>query len=447
MSTVNHKSSELAVFLQAVSSLELQLEKKRLALNLLQFYSSDIAFKLLSEFSEDGMISQSDITGFLNDWHVDTCSTEIRGLFLDFCQIRSVMDYSSYLYMTVPAAYLDKQPSNLTVQSLSEEVRFKLESAIVLFLMKELKFQRDIEKRRLALLDCKRFDIQELFHSIDSNSKGYLKFEDLIQFLETYDLHFDTNAWAALLFRAKKKRCINTTKEKLTFTDFHDLIYPVTFFEQLMQRDMDECLHYLDKQEQGYVTKLDLKSKARTTVHTPVKDNKASDSQETGKFGTTKKINSQITTKAHSGIKPSQQNTAERPKTKKSPQKDFLSPFYQVSEDGLKMMNLTINSDIFETDSVYHDGVIDRSQLRYTNRETTPSKSLSYSLTSREMTPTKDTSIKEGKNKTADRQSTSGDAWIHYNRDYSTVYGHKTLPSKFVRYYMTLKAAADLMYA
>lgn len=437
MSTVNEKSSDLAVFLQAVASLETQIEKKRLALNLLQFYSSEVAFNILTEFSTGKLISQADLAAFLKDWQVETTNTEIRGIFLEFCPIRSVMDYASFLLLTMPEAYLDKKDARISLESLSEELRFKLESALVLFLMKELKFQKEIETRRLHLLSSKKVGILELFRLIDVQRKGFVNYQDVAGFLESFDLKFDANSWASLLFRAKKKRCVNVHKEKISFTDFHDLVYPVTFFEKLIQREMDDCIVYLDEKEQGNTSKKvpAIAENPNALYETPQKNIQK---EKYGSHeGTGKDTLSKFTTKPQTSKKPSNQPTATKSE-KKSPLKQrtsFLSPFHNVSDDERGMMYLTSKSDLFESDNSVHDIYLGQDWGQFKGQ-----RILMSQANSKPAEP--DILSIEVTDEEGDKPSL-----IPFNKDYSKEVGGKCLPSKYVRYFLSLKEAADIMYA
>lgn len=412
MSTANDKSAELAIFIQAVASYEAQIEKGRLALNLLQFYSPDIAFTILTEFCPGGVISQNDLSDFLKDWQVPVTSTEIRGIFLDFCSVRSVMDYQSFLLMTLPGAYLEKKAFRFTLESLTEETRFKLESSIVLFLLKELKFQRDIEQRRLRLVANERNSIIELYRLLDFNGRGYVKFEDVAAYLSSFNLEFESSAWANFVFRAKKHKSLNPQIEKITFTEFHDLLFPVTFFEMHIESSLPGCLKYLDLKEQGmtpdFVKPISI-SVEKENLFTPKKG-----------INEAKKPDSQ-----------SQQETAAHT-IKKSAKKEvsFFTPFYEIqAEDQEKVLMALSNQGsgwLNDTDqdlklSVSHDH-------QSKNKEDCPI----FSKESSPKRPSLNNSAIENK--------------LDFEVDYSRCFTHKQLPSKFSRYLLTMKEASNALY-
>ena len=415
MSTVNEKCLELAVFLQAVASYEAQIEKGRLALNLLKFYSPQVAFKILTEFCPGGVISQNDLADFLKDWQVVTTASQVRGIFLDFCAVRSIMDYQSYLLMTLPSAFLDKKRSEITLESLSEELRFKLESSLVLFFMKELKFQSEIEQRRVKLIQNFPHSILALYQMVDPSRRGYVKYEDVAQFLNSYNLEFEMHAWTSLVFRAKKRRCFNAQNEKITFTEFHDLLYPIQFLEQAIEGNVGECLSYFDLKEQGNTPEFPLSQLASTDKesrqhHTPQKSGNQYKSATL----------SDLETAAHSNKKSGKKEVS------------FFNPFYEIhSEDQGKVLFALSNPGtewMTESDRGYEPGI----QFHRSSKKTPSAESR---LLSKEESPLKEEDAQLEKR-----------GCLDFNADYSRHFQLKQLPSKFSRYLITLKEASNTMY-
>ena len=237
---------ELATLLQAVAAYEYQVEASRLALNVLPFYTPNLAYQLLTEFCPGGLLSHSDFQEFLDDWKVEYTQTTLKGLLMDFSPIRNIMDYHEFLMMTSPSSTIDKRENDLNLGTISEELRFKLESSLVLFILKELKYQDEVEKRRLKLFSAFSYDMFQLFSLIDYDAKGLLTFEDTKRFVKSSGLEFDHQHWDSLVFRAKKSRYIHPKQESISFMEFHDLIFPVTYFMIQAQKDISNWLNYLD---------------------------------------------------------------------------------------------------------------------------------------------------------------------------------------------------------
>lgn len=177
---------------------------------------------------------------------MEYAETSIKGLFLEFSPIRNIFDYEDFLLMTSPKSFFEKKETGLSLKSISDELRFKIESSLVLFLMKEVRYQEQIEKMRLQLFAKHQLDLLELFRLVDLQRNGYLAFSDLRSFFEVCGLEFELCHWESLVFRAKKKKSNNLRCETILFMEFHDLLYPITFFEILSQKDYGKWVSYLD---------------------------------------------------------------------------------------------------------------------------------------------------------------------------------------------------------
>ena len=161
--SIGQCSLDLAMFLQAVAACESHVEKSRLALNLLPYYAPSLAFSLLVEGCAGNIFSQADLSKFLQDWRIDFCSTSLKGMMMDFCPIRNIISYEDFLTITTPKSFCERKHSTLDTNSVSDDLRFKIESSLVLFFLKEIKYQREVERTRLRLFKTYKKDIFELF--------------------------------------------------------------------------------------------------------------------------------------------------------------------------------------------------------------------------------------------------------------------------------------------
>lgn len=245
MSDSTH-SQDLAILLQSISLCEASVEKSRMALSLLPYYTPSLGYRILSEFSSAGLVTLKDISDFLVDWKVDFSPGSLKGFFLDFCPIRNVFEYEDFLLFTSPKSMSEKKETELTLEGLSEDLRFKIESSLVLFFLKEIKYQTLIEKNRLKLFTDHRYNVMDLYLTIDKHKLGAIDYQQMKSFMDSIGLVFEIQNWDNLLFRAKRHRSQNPKGEVLTFTEFHDLIYPITFFEILSQKEYTKWINYFD---------------------------------------------------------------------------------------------------------------------------------------------------------------------------------------------------------
>jgi len=249
MASPNQCSLDLCILLQGIANCETMVEKSRLALNLLPYYSPAVCYKIMSEFCPAGIISQKDIITFLDEWKVDYCDTSVKGLLMDFCPIRNIFDYEDFLLMTAPKSLSEKKEVELPLSEMSDDLRFKLESSLVLFFIKELKYQKEVEKLRLKVIGTHKRDILALFNIIDKQGAGVIDCNQVKRLMDLHGLEFEANDWDNLVFRAKKLRSSNPRAETIYFTEFHDLIYPITYFEILGQKEYSQWINYLDTGE------------------------------------------------------------------------------------------------------------------------------------------------------------------------------------------------------
>ena len=84
---------------------------------------------------------------------------------------------------------------------------------------------------------------------IDTKERGYLDYQTVKKYIDSHGLEFEISDWSSLVFRAKSIHSINPKVEVITFIEFHDLIYPITFFEILSHKELDQWINYLDSAE------------------------------------------------------------------------------------------------------------------------------------------------------------------------------------------------------
>jgi len=223
----------LGILLQAVAHCETWVEQARVALNDLPFYSPQIMYFILSKHCDDEIMTQGDLVRFMDEWKVKYTETSLKGLFMDFCPHRNLFEYEDFLLLTMPSSLAEKKEIKIAVSELSDDISFKLETSFVLFLVKEIKYQSEVENRRLDLFEAFRVDPMELFKMIDGGKKGYIDYADTRQFMRSIGLEFETIDWDNIVFRTKKSRSSNPVVERIYFTEFHDLLYPITYFENI----------------------------------------------------------------------------------------------------------------------------------------------------------------------------------------------------------------------
>ena len=243
---------KLAELLQQVAACEGGVEKNRLALNLQASYGSRLAFNVLAAHSDSELVTVYDVATFLNDYFVSFRMLHLFAIFAEYAPIRNVLTYEDYLLLTCSRRYNSKDSSSLPTDpsSITDELRYKLETSLVLFLMKELKYQRLLEEKRLELFQGakgERYDMEELFRMITEEKN--ITYEALKRFMEKQELEFNHADWESLVFRTKKLVVVNGSKTVITFTEFHDLLYPITYFQLISRQEYNHWISYLDQEE------------------------------------------------------------------------------------------------------------------------------------------------------------------------------------------------------
>jgi hypothetical protein len=89
---------------------------------------------------------------------------------------------------------------------------------------------------------------------IDRNQCGFIDFKLLNHFMNSLQLKFDEKDWQNLLFRIKKKRNVEPQDQRINFVEFHDLIYPITYFQMF---SINEYVGWKQYFQQQYMNRKD----------------------------------------------------------------------------------------------------------------------------------------------------------------------------------------------
>ena len=423
---------ELATLLQAIACCEYQVEASRLALHVLPFYTPSLAYRLLTEYCPGGLLSHSDFQEFLDEWKVEYTPATLKGLLMDFSPIRNIMDYQEFLMMTNPSSTIEKKENDLTTDNVSEELRFKLESSLVLFILKELKYQDEIEKRRLKLFSNFRLDLYELFCLIDYDARGVITYDDTKRFLGASGLEFDHQHWDSLVFRAKKGRFIHPKQEAISFMEFHDLVFPVTYFMIQVQKDISNWLNYLDGIERqadpstpddsAILASSHFAKGAPENLTTPAKKIQSNIPTETKQ--SKKDQFAHIPQAALESFATEKKHKSKFPKSKTD--LSFFDSLYKVGEEDTR------------------SGLAAAGQGKPTARVPGPPPP-TWRLASGRNT---NRDLKSARNNFDESFFEAGmdEPWLPYNKEYEGYYKGKGLTSKYTRYIMSFLEAANIMY-
>lgn len=373
-----------------------------------------------------------------------------------------MFDYEDFLLMTSSKTFFEKKETGLGLKSVSEELRFKIESSLVLFFLKELKYQREIEKLRLNLFNGFQFNILELYEFIDTEDQGFIDYEQMKAFIESRGLEFESFYWDNLLFRLKKKTSNNPKAEKIMFIEFHDLLYPVTFFEVLSQKEYLKWLNYLDTGERFDEVEAEI-SYMKTPRPTPNSHRKVK-GKDTHEFDSTpsklkvREYQDHVPTELKKNLNPQQLFELEETKKKivkrggnsfeggQEEEENFFGSLYRVKEvdESFKMMgHLTYKKENILSESPSSISERKHIELMHSGRKPkpTPKENRTPRTPFRSQNPA-DTSIDQ-----SFYEDGMNIPWLHYNKHYE-IEGFKgsKLLSKYTRYIQTLKDAANDMY-
>lgn len=106
----------------------------------------------------------------------------------------------------------------------------KIKTQIAQLFAREIDFNKEVENRRLALFGSNKLSPHFYFKLIDVNECGFVDYSLMSLFMMKQKLNFTVEDWNLLLFRIKKLCPSNTIEEEIKYIEFHDLIYPLTYF-------------------------------------------------------------------------------------------------------------------------------------------------------------------------------------------------------------------------